>query len=451
MNLKLLLADVSVLLAWMTCRAAANKVRLVRHEPLHPDSGSLLEHSGTLARHKQGRLCNGRQWDPLPADAPVDPKDPNDPSYSFKANELIDPVSIAIHPNNDYIVVADKGNNVIRRVTLGATINRQFQFVDPVVSTIAGGGWMDCIDGQGTLADFESPDSVALSPDGAFALVCDEKDHEVRKVGLSESEILDNANGHGSNVVSFVGSGTAGDREGTGVADSDTTKAPWFNTPSGIVFDALNIFALIADTNNHKIKKVHLETSVVTTLAGNGNTGSQDSYWVQDCPGPGGKNGSSATFNHPHNMAMISDGSYALVTDTDNALIRKVTTDWGVVQTLAGPNEFSKPMGVAIAWNNSFAVVADAGNHKILKINLDENSKDYGSVTTFAGSGGPGDADGVGTAASFNTPTDIKLDSQNAAFAIFADSKNNKIKKVNMVTREVTTLVGPSFTLSELR
>ncbi|MCB1302827.1 MAG: hypothetical protein KDK37_01035, partial [Leptospiraceae bacterium] len=66
--------------------------------------------------------------------------------------------------------------------------------------------------------------------------------------------------------------------------------------------------------------------------------------------------------------------------------------------------------------------VADSGNNRIRKI-----EKSTGVVTTLAGSGSSGSADGTGTAATFNNPFGITTD---GTFLYVSDAGGNLIRKI---------------------
>lgn len=64
-----------------------------------------------------------------------------------------------------------------------------------------------------------------------------------------------------------------------------------------------------------------------------------------------------------------------------------------------------------------------------------------GYVNTLAGSGTASSVDGTGTGASFKGPFGVALDSTNQ-FLFVNDLDGNKIRKVNLDTRQVTTIAG---------
>jgi len=236
------------------------------------------------------------------------------------------------------------------------------------------------------------------------------------------------------NVTTYAGSGSAGSNDGTGTAAT-------FNAPWGVTTDGTNLY--VADTVSHLIRKIVIDTGVVTTLAGGGGVG----------PGTSGAadgTGTNASFATP--TGLTTDGTNLYVTDTGNSLIRKIVISTGVVTTLAGGGgvgpgtsgaadgtgtnaSFNTPVGLTTDGTNLY--VADFGNHEIRQIVIGT-----GVVTTLAGGGGVGPgtsgaADGTGTNASFNGPLDTTTDGTNL---YVADSNNTAIRKIVIGTGAVSTL-----------
>jgi len=120
------------------------------------------------------------------------------------------------------------------------------------------------------------------------------------------------------------------------------------------------------------------------------------------------------------------------VADSTNSRIRKITSA-GVVSTLAGSGteghhdgtgtaaQFNGPSGVTVD-SSSILYVADNGNHRIRKITS------AGDVTTLAGSGIAGSANGAGTEAQFYYPSGVAVDSSGILYV--ADKDNNRIRKI---------------------
>lgn len=163
---------------------------------------------------------------------------------------------------------------------------------------------------------------------------------------------------------------------------------------------------------------------VVTTLAG-AKEGFAD--------GSGG----AAAFNTPSGLALDAAGNL-YVADTGNNAIRKVTPE-GVVTTVAGAGvagfadgaaaqaQFNGPVGVAVdAKGNLY--VADTYNDRIRRIGVD------GVVSTVAGTGAPGYLDGDG--AQFDTPTGIAVDAKGMIYV--ADTKNAAIRSIDAAGKVAT-------------
>jgi len=101
----------------------------------------------------------------------------------------------------------------------------------------------------------------------------------------------------------------------------------------------------------------------------------------------------------------------------------------------------------SVVFNNPGSVpttmyVADTNNHAIRAVNLATNA-----VTTIAGNGEYSWADGTGATARFNAPTGITIDSTSSNLYV-ADSNNGAIRKINIATGAVTTIIGKNCSSS---
>jgi sugar lactone lactonase YvrE len=99
--------------------------------------------------------------------------------------------------------------------------------------------------------------------------------------------------------------------------------------------------------------------------------------------------------------------------------------------------QFSYPEGVALVGDTLY--VADSGYSTIRAVRVSD-----GTVTTFAGVAGwpGGSSDGVGSAARFNNPTALVSDGNGGLFV--ADTDNGVIRRIDIASAAVTTIVGVS-------
>ena len=294
------------------------------------------------------------------------------------------------------VYVADTFNHTIRKVTPGGT-----------VTTLAGlTGVSGSTDGPGSAARFNNPRGVAVDNAGSV-YVADSGNHTIRKVTSA-------------GVVSTLAglALSSGNTDGTG-------SAARFYSLEGVAVDGVgNVY--VGDTFNHTIRMV-TSAGVVTTLAGlAGSNGNTDGT------------GSAARFDFPYGVA-VDSASNVYVADSGNNTIRKVTPGgvmapgW-VVTTLAGlagtpgssdgtgsAARFDHLYGVAVD-NAGSVYVTDADNNTIRKVTS------VGVVTTLGGLAGvSGSADGTGSAARFNYPRGMAVDSAGNVYV--GDTFNHTIRK----------------------
>ncbi len=238
-------------------------------------------------------------------------------------------------------------------------------------------------------------------------------------------------------IVAFAGTGVQGSS-----GDNGPALSARFNRPRGLAFDAAeNLY--IADRSNHRIRKVNKVTGIVTKVAGTN----------QGFFGDGGL-AVNARLDSPEGVAVNPAGNI-YIADTTNCRARKVDAITSIITTYAGTGTCGYALPVPpsdgiLATNARLnnprdtvvdtvgnIYIADTSNCRIRKVDAVT-----GLITTFAGTGNcnlSGDG-GLAINARINSPRGLAFDT--AGNLYIADRSNNRIRKVNMVTKIITTVAG---------
>jgi Bacterial Ig-like domain (group 3)/NHL repeat len=267
------------------------------------------------------------------------------------------------------------------------------------------------------------PSAIVFDAAGNLYLA-ETANHDIRKVNTL------------GQISTVAGTGTQGFSGDTGPAISAT-----LDSPQGLALDASNNL-YIADTHNHRLRKLNLTTGIITTIAGTG------------IPGFSGDNvlATAAQLNLPTALALDTANNLYLA-DTGNHRIRRIDASTGIITTIAGTGTqgfsgdrgpataatIDSPTGLALdnanASNNLY--LADTHNHRIRRIDATT-----GIITTIAGTGIPGfsgDA-AAATSATLALPHGITIDS--AGNLYLADTENHRIRRIDATTGIITTAAG---------
>lgn len=220
-----------------------------------------------------------------------------------------------------------------------------------------------------------------------------------------------------AHVITIAGDGSPRMRDG---------KPSAFSDPFGVAIAPDGTIYVADAGESNRIRKISPDGNV-SALAG-GSEGFADGV------------GPSASFSTPSALALGPDANL-YVADTGNNRIRKITPA-GKVSTVAGDGtagyvdgpaataQFNGPVGLAVSRGGDI-YVADTYNDVIRMITTE------GQVTTIAGGGTPGYADGEQKVALFDTPSGIIV-VENSSL-IIADTGNRRLRKVS-AEGNVTTL-----------
>jgi cysteine-rich repeat protein len=234
-------------------------------------------------------------------------------------------------------------------------------------------------------------------------------------------------------ISTVAGTGSRGDA-GDGAAATDAD----LDSPEGVAIDPAGRL-LIADTGNQRIRRVDLGSGIITTIAGTGSEGDS---------GDGGP-ATAAALSDPRGLVIGSSG-HLYFADSGNHRIRRIDATSGVITTIAGDGDegqqgddgpataahLARPSDVALDASGDL-YIADTNNHVIRKVNSSD-----GIIRTVAGNGSSGyGGDGLGaTDARLKGPRSVTIDSARNLY--IADHNNNRVRRVEHATGLITTVAG---------
>jgi sugar lactone lactonase YvrE len=318
--------------------------------------------------------------------------------------------SAIVYDSIGNLYIADTADHLIRKLDTTGTL-----------TTVAGTGIQGFSgdNGLATAAQLDSPQGLALDANNNL-YIADTHNHRIRKLYLNTGQITTIA---GTGIQGFSG-------------DNGSATTAHLNLPTALALDTANNL-YIADSANHRIRKLNLSTGQITTIAGNGTQGFS------------GDNGPAitASIDSPTGLALDTANNLYLA-DTHNHRIRRIDSSTGLITTIAGTGTQGFSGETAQATNATLALphgltidasgnlyVADTSNHRIRRID-----SSTGLITTVAGTGTQGFSgdNGPAIAATLDSPHATNLSSTN--LVTFADTSNQRIRQLTDQPAPTTTI-----------
>jgi len=224
----------------------------------------------------------------------------------------------------------------------------RLEFESGTLAPIAGTG------GRGSSADsmnaleavLDTPTGVAVGADGVVYF-SEFGAHRVRRIDLDGT------------LVTVAGAGIAGFS-----GDGGPARLARMLRPAGLA--VANGILYIADSGNHRIRAVDLETSIISSVVGQG---------VGGFGGDGGP-ADEAKLDTPLAVAVSSDGGLLFIADSDNQRVRVVSMETVTIWTFAGTGDenfngdllpagetaLKEPRGLAVS-PLDLLYISDTGHH----------------------------------------------------------------------------------------
>ncbi len=286
--------------------------------------------------------------------------------------------------------------------------------------TLAGTGRAGTKDGPALTAELNNPFGVIRGPDGALWF-CEYDGHTVRRIDAA------------GQVATIVGNGQAGY-----AGDCGPALAASLNKPHEIRFDRAGRL-YIADMLNHAIRRVDLQSGVITTIAGRGEAGFS---------GDGGP-AAQAHLRQPHSIQFGPDGRL-FICDIGNHRVRVVDPATGLMRTLAGNGErgptpdggrfdavpLNGPRTLDFDRTGQLWLALREGN-QVFKLDLAA-----GTIHHVAGTGAKGFTGNAGPAreATLSGPKGIAVAPDGNVY--LADTESHSIRMIDVTTGRLKLIAG---------
>ena len=322
------------------------------------------------------------------------------------AATISDPTGVAVD-NSGNLFIADRDNARVRMVAPNG-----------IITTVAGTGGVGFAGDGGPATSATFSDLAGLAVDNAGNLyIADGAGFRIRRVA---------PNGI---ITTVAGTGTAGYSGDNGPAISAQLDFPF-----GIAVDGSgNLY--IADSQNHRIRKVSVG-GTITTVAGEGNSGFS------------GDNGpaAAAQLNYPTGVATDSAGNL-YIADRFNSRIRMVSAATAVISTVAGSGSSSfsgdnGPANLAGIWDPSGLAVTSSGNLYLIDSRSDRIRKVSGGIINTVAGGANGDR-GAAPLAQFNRLNSVARDNSGNLYIV--DLLASRVRKVTPSGTITTEAGGPAW------
>lgn len=322
---------------------------------------------------------------------------------------LNEPKSLTLDVEGN-LLIADSENHVVRK------IDRKTNCIRTVAGATQGGG--------SEVRPVSPAPVAAAANDDPFA----ESDAVSSHAFTQQTDL--------SGTVRYVVAGTAPAKRFSG--DGGPADQALLNFPTAVAVDRAG-HLYIADTLNHRVRRVDAVTGVITTVAGLG---------LPRCSGDGGL-AVEAGLNEPAALA-VSDGGVLYIADQSNNRVRAVDLATGMIRTVAGTGTaayngdgmaatetgLSGPGGLALAADGTL-FIADSFSGRIRAVD-----PVTGLIRTVAGDGGEYRYQGPEEppSSSLSRPSGMALDEEGNIF--FTDSDNHLVRRWDRTTKRIERVAG---------